>query len=114
MNARIKSLPRHLALRNTIASVLLFMVVVTASIFTFLGISGCVQHKVTAPQLDTAIASIKKIAEKPMECKRLDKLPPIPQDVVIDIKGDKWTANPGGEQLLRYYVVAYKFSRAAQ
>ena len=62
------------------------------------GIQGCtITHE--TPSAERAI----KLAESWTACKKLD-LPPIPQDVVIDIKGDKVTANQGGEQLLRGYV----------
>ena len=63
----------------------------------FILLTGCVKHEVRAPQIDEAISAITK------QC---PELPPIPQDVVIDIKGDKVTANTGGELLLRSYVRA--------
>lgn len=43
-------------------------------------------------------------------CPRL-ALPPIPEDVLIDIQGDRVTANTGGETLLRYYVQARELLR---
>jgi hypothetical protein len=65
----------------------------------FILMTGCVKHEVRAPQIDEAISAIKKPCPTVI-------LPPIRQDVVIDIKGDKVTANAGGEELLRGYVQA--------
>lgn len=66
-------------------------------------VSGCVRHQVEAPQLDSLAAAAKKITIE--GCKRQHlTVPPIGQDVVIDIKGDNVTANAGGEELLRWYV----------
>lgn len=68
-------------------------------------LSGCtptatVQHEV--PQLDRLGEAVKKIVVQ--DCRRPTlAMPPIPQDVVLDIKGDRITANAGGELLLRYY-----------
>lgn len=66
-------------------------------------LSACtptVKHEV--PQLDSATSAIKKIVGE--GCKKPTlAMPPIPKDVVLDIKGDKITANKGGELMLRYY-----------
>lgn len=62
-------------------------------------LSGCVQAPI-APNL--------KIPEN--TCARLD-MPPIPQDVVIDIKGDKVTTNEGGDIILRGYARARQLLR---
>lgn len=83
-------------------------IMATAGFFAVLAISACtpeVEHRVTAPQLDTAIHAIQATACPP--------LPPLQSDVVIDIKGDKVTANAGGEQLLRDYVSARDCLRGA-
>lgn len=48
--------------------------------------------------------------EPPVKCRSIN-LPPVPQDVDISIKGDKITANPGGEQVLRGYVACRSLSR---
>lgn len=70
-------------------------------------VTGCVRHDIRAPQIDQALTAMQA---KP--CPTLN-LPPIPQDVVIDIKGDQVTANAGGEQLLRGYVSARSLLRGA-
>lgn len=48
----------------------------------------------------------------PVQCRTLD-LPPVPDDVVLDIKGDHITANEGGELLLRYYSRARQLLKPA-
>jgi hypothetical protein len=54
------------------------------------------------PQLDRIGQAVQKIVVQ--DCaKPVLAMPPIPQDVVLDIKGDKVTANDGGELVLRYY-----------
>ena len=73
-------------------------------------LSACtptVKHEV--PQLDAASDSIRKASDSIRKiviagCEKPTlAMPPIPQDVVLDIKGDKIAANEGGELLLRYY-----------
>ena len=44
-------------------------------------------------------------ANIPNSCKTL-ALPPVPQDVYLNIKGDQVISNAGGDQLLRGYVQA--------
>lgn len=69
-----------------------------AMFVAMLVLSGCtVTHE--TPSADRAI----KLAERWVDCPAI-KLPPIPQDVVIDIKGNKVTANEGGETILKGYV----------
>lgn len=51
------------------------------------------------------VGSAPRTAPEARPCPTLE-LPPIPDDVVIDIKGDKITANAGGEVILRGYVLA--------
>lgn len=76
--------------------------------------TATVQHEV--PQLQSASDSIRKTSDSirnavdkmadlnpPVQCRKLD-LPMVPPDVVLDIKGDKITANEGGEIILRGYV----------
>lgn len=75
-----------------------------AAILSLVFLSGCTQHKV-----DVSSSSVDRVVDriaalpKPVQCRKI-LLPPVPQDVVLDIKGDKITANAGGEQLLRGYV----------
>lgn len=66
--------------------------------------AGCTQHKV-----DVSSSSVDRVVDriaalpKPVQCRKLN-LPPVPEDVILDIKGDKIAANAGGEVLLRGYV----------
>ncbi len=84
------------------AAVLLALILIAA----FLG--GCtptVTHQVEAPQLDRLAEAAKKITVQ--HCERPGfTLAPIGQDVVIDIRGDKVTANTDGVRLLKDYVKA--------
>ena len=70
-------------------SLILFFVVIFIVIST--SIVGC----------STTVAPNLKIPEQ--SCPRL-VLPPVPQDVALDIFGDKVTANAGGDLILRGYV----------
>lgn len=66
-------------------------------------LSGCTQHKV-----DVSSSSVDRIVDRiapVQQCPTL-AMAPIPQDVVLDIKGDTITANAGGELLVRYYSQA--------
>ena len=69
-------------------------------------LAGCtpavqVNHEV--PQLDKAGEAIQKLVVE--GCKQPKyHMKPIPQNVEIDIKGDKVKANDGGIQMLREYV----------
>lgn len=81
------------------------------AILSLVFLSGCsVKH--TVPQLDTATDAIRKIVVAGCEKPTL-AMPPIPQDVVLDIKGDKTTANEGGELLIRYYSRARQLLKPA-
>ena len=77
-------------------------------IFLALLLTGCettVKHEV--PQLNPISDAVKKIVVKDCEKPTL-KMRPIATDVVIDIQGDKVTANPGGIALLQDYVKAQR------
>ena len=88
-------------------------------------LSGCtptatVQHEV--PQLQSASDSIRKtsdsirnavdkMASAPMQCPAL-AMPPIPNECVIDIRGDAMTASSKEcESLIRHYVAARRLLR---
>jgi hypothetical protein len=76
-------------------------------------LAGCtpavqVNHEV--PQLDKAGEAIKKIVVAGCQPTKY-AMKPIPQDVEINIKGDKVEANDGGVELLREYVTARKLLR---
>ena len=64
-----------------------------ACFFIALVVSGCAPVQV-APNLKFPEAKACPIP----------KLPPVPKDALLDISGDKITANAGGELLLRGYV----------
>lgn len=76
-------------------------------------LSGCTQHKVdvSSSSVDRVVDRIAAL-DKPVQCRKI-LLPPVPDDVVLDIKGDKITANAGGEQLLRGYVACRSIYRDA-
>ena len=88
----------------------------------FIALPACtptatVQHEV--PQLQSASDSIRKTSDSIRKiviagCEKPTlAMPPIPQDVVLDIKGDHITANEGGELLLRYYSRARQLLKPA-
>lgn len=76
-------------------------------IFSLIFLSGCtptVKHQV--PQLDTAASAIKKIVVEGCQKPTL-AMPPIPENCVIDIRGDTMTASSKEcEDLVRFYVRA--------
>ena len=76
-------------------------------------LSGCTQHKVdvSSSSVDRVVDRIAAL-DKPIQCRKL-VLPPVPADAVLDISGDKITANAGGEQLLRGYVACRSIYRDA-
>ena len=77
-------------------------------------LSGCtptVKHDVSSSSVDKVVDRIAAL-DKPVQCRKI-LLPPVPDDVVLDIKGDKITANAGGEQLLRGYVACRSVYRDA-
>jgi hypothetical protein len=88
------------------------------AILSLVFLSGCtptatVQHEV--PQLDrlahSAETAIHKLATQPAQCPTL-AMPPIPQECVIDIRGDTMTASsPECESLIRHYVLARRLLR---
>lgn len=78
-------------------------------------LSACtptVEHQITVPMADKIVDRIAALPP-PVQCRKLD-LPPVPQDVVLDIKGDKITANEGGETVLRGYVACRSLYRDAR
>ena len=70
----------------------------------FFLLQGCTQHKVdvSSSSMDRVVDRIAAL-QPPVQCRPLN-LPPVPQDVVLDIRGDTVAANAGGETLLRGYV----------
>ena len=85
-----------------------FWLIILALVFLSV---GCTQHK-----LDVSSSSVDKIVDRitelepPVQCRKLE-LPPVPEDVKLDISGDKIKANSGGEQLLRGYVACRSLYR---
>lgn len=84
------------------------------SLVVLVFLSGCtptVQH--TVPQLDTAATAIKKIVIAGCQKPTL-AMPPIPQECVIDIRGDSMTASSKEcESLIRHYVLARQLLKPA-
>lgn len=96
-------------LRDSLVVCALFWLAILSLVF----LSACtptVKHEV--PQLDAASDSIRKIVVEGCQKPTL-AMPPIPQDVVLDIKGDHITANEGGELLVRYYSLARQLLKPA-
>ena len=84
----------------------------------WLGAFALVFLPACTPTVKHEIPLADKIMDKiaalppPVQCRRLD-LPPVPADVVLDIKADKITANQGGETVLRGYVACRSLYRDA-
>ena len=71
--------------------------------------TATVQHEV--PQLDRLGDAVKKIVVQDCQKPTL-AMPPIPQECVIDIRGDSMTASsPECESLIRHYVAARRLLR---
>lgn len=89
-----------------------FWLVILSLVF----LSGCtptatVKHEV--PQLDHFAGVSKKIADSLKACPTL-AMPPIPQECVIDIRGDAMTASSKEcEDVIRYFVAARSLLKPA-
>jgi len=97
-------------LRQTLIICACFWLSVLALVF----LPACtptVEHQVTVPLADKIVDKIAALPH-PVTCRQLD-LPPVPDDVVLDIKGDKITANAGGEVVLRGFVACRSLYRDA-
>ena len=81
--------PYQQMLEDAIA-ISLFMVCLAVAIFT----QGCTRVD--------KVVDISMDKNPTQECPKL-VMPPIPDDVLLDIKGDSVTANAGGDLLLRGY-----------
>lgn len=94
--------------RQTLIICALFWLVILS--LTFL--SACsVKHEV--PQLDHFVGVNKKIAESLKSCPTL-AMPPIPDNCIIDIRGDSMTASSKEcEDLVRYYSRARQLLKPA-
>lgn len=73
-----------------------------AGFFTVLLVAGCTNK----------LADIHLPEQKAQTCPKL-VLPPVPEDVVLDIRGDKIISNAGGDVILRGYVQARSLLRPA-
>lgn len=69
-----------------------------------LSLAGCTGVKVDK------LVDIPADISPQKSCPKL-AMPPVPEDLVLDISGDKITANAGGEELLRYYSRARQLLR---
>ena len=86
-------------------SALMFLALLLVVLDLLSGCTPTVTHQVEAPQLDRLAEAARKITVQ--HCARPGfTLGPIGQDVVIDIRGDKVTANTDGVRLLKDYVKA--------
>jgi hypothetical protein len=82
------------------------------AVLSLVFLSACVptvKHEI--PIADKIVDKIAALPP-PVQCRRLE-LPPVPADVVLDIKADKITANDGGETVLRGYVACRSLYRDA-
>jgi hypothetical protein len=99
-------------LRQTLIICACFWLAVLSLVF----LSACtptatVQHEV--PQLDRLGDAVKKIVVQDCQSPTL-AMPPIPQECVIDIRGDSMTASsPECESLIRHYVAARRLLKPA-
>ena len=91
---------------TALAFVMLLLIVLVLSACTP---TATVKHEI--PLADKIVDTITAMPP-PVPCRKLD-LPPVPADVVLDIKGDNITANAGGETVLRGYVACRSLYRAA-
>jgi hypothetical protein len=86
-------------------SLLLFIGCLVVAVFT----QGCTTQVLPNVKIDSGAIKQQLMANHP--CPGFTPRP-IPQDVVIDIFGDKVQANQGGENLLRDYVRAQQCLRS--
>ena len=84
---------------DAIISYMIFLVCVFFGLFALYGCSPKLADISIAPAPVTTCPSLA--------------LPPVPSDVVLDISGDKVTANEGGATILRGYVQARSLLRPA-
>lgn len=73
---------------------------------------GCVIVAVLTQGCAPKLADISVSQPQARSCPTL-AMPPVPDDVVLDISGDKVNANQGGEVILRGYVHARSLLRPA-
>ena len=98
-------------LRQTLLICACFWLAIISLAFLSVGCTptATVQHEV--PQLDRLGDAVKKIVVQDCQKPTL-AMPPIPQECVIDIRGDSMTASsPECESLIRHYVAARRLLR---
>lgn len=69
-------------------------------------LSGCVQHEVTAPQLDTLAERLSQA------CHAAPPINPIPHQLRLIIDGDQVDADTAGKRLLVDYAACYSAAAA--
>jgi hypothetical protein len=92
----------------------IYYVVFWLAVLSLVFLSACtptVNHEV--PQLDRLGEAVKKIVVQ--DCaKPTLAMPPIPENCIIDIRGDSMTASsPECESLIRHYVAARRLLKPA-
>ena len=97
-------------LRDSIIICALFWTTMLSLVF----LSACTPTATINHEVPIADKLLDKVSQlkPPVTCRTLD-LPPVPEDVKLDIFGDKITTNAGGEQLLRGYVACRSAYKAA-
>lgn len=70
------------------------------------GLSGCVQHEVTAPQLDTLVETVTRA------CQPAPPVNPIPHQLRLIIDGEQIDADAAGKRLLVDYAACYSAAAA--
>lgn len=97
-------------LRDSLIISACFWLVILSLVF----LSACtptVKHEV--PQLDQFSQTAKKVAERLKACPAL-AMPPIPENCILDIRGDSMTASSKEcEDLVRFYVRARQLLKPA-
>lgn len=89
-------------MKDAIEELIGYMLWCACVVIAFVLLPGC------APK----IADISLAPPPAQTCPKL-VMPPIPDDVVLDIRGDKIITNAGGDTILRGYVQARSLLRPA-
>ena len=87
-------------MKEEVDAIISYMIFLVCVFFGLFALYGC------SPKL----ADISVTQQKAQTCPKLI-MPPVADDVVLDIKGDKVTANAGGDVILRGYVRARELLR---
>ena len=100
-------------LRDSLIICACFWLTILSLAFLSVGCTPTATVKHEVPQLDHFAGVGKKIADSLKACPTL-AMPPIPQECVIDIRGDSMTASSKDcEDLVRFYVRARQLLKPA-